>query len=129
MSRVREIMTKIIEKAKTIDKKRIGEYILWQLENMRNQNVAETTADEFERGIFTLDNIYDKVKEEVRKTVKRNEVSVPDCEVYAMVRKIIAIDGTVKEDELPFDPLNGRTTKAAPVEKIPASVDFDSLWD
>lgn len=125
-----EKLTELFGKAKDENQKIIGNYIIWQLSTMKNREIAETTAEEFIKGVFKLDDILKTVTSEARKRAHNNCAVMSDSEVFAIVRKAISIDGVVSPEEtVGFNPFSEQTEIAAPAEKIPASVDFDSLWD
>lgn len=125
-----EKLTELFGKAKDENQKIIGNYIIWQLSTMKNREIAETTAEEFVKGVFKLDDIFKTVISEAKKRASNNCAVMPSTEVFAIVRKAISIDGVVSPQEtVGFNPFSEQTGISAPAEKIPASVDFDSLWD
>lgn len=94
------IMKKLVNEKSSLYEKIIAEYIVWQLEKMSNRELAETTAQEIEKGIFTMPKIFAEVQAGARKAAgKALCVGMTSDEVYKLVRQALKIDGAVPAAE------------------------------
>ena len=73
----------------------ISDYIIWQLAAMRNESLAETTANEIINKMFTLSGAVKAVSDLARK----NGGGVSDQAGYKAVREYLHIDGVVTDAE------------------------------
>ena len=92
---MKEIFEKLKEDLNPSDKyeQYIAEYIVWQLDTMRNQALAETTAKELRDGVFKLSEIVADLGKEYRSGICSDE------EIYKRTRYDLKIDGAVSKAE------------------------------
>ena len=107
-----------------------GNYIIWQLSVMKNEELADTTAEEFTKGVFKLSDIWKSItKYAESKAVNRCAVLTPD-EVYTEIRKALKIDKVVEPSEtVGFIPSGMVQKPTAPVpEPSSLNLDLDELF-
>ena len=136
---VEKIINDLMGKKTVEHYKRLAEYIAWQLANMSNQELAETTAEEITKGIFSLDKIYGAIEAEARKLKPKgsNVACLVSERVFEIVREELKIKAAVpdnecrasdffawlmkKEDSVPIG-ISSEPVSAA------VSIDFDEIW-
>lgn len=83
----------------------IGCYIIWQLQNMSNTELAETVSEEIEKGILSAVGALEEVTKEAKKKAVKGSAAMSDAEVFGIVRKYIGIaDAVSPEETAGFDP-------------------------
>ena len=121
--------TELREKLKELFEKD-SKNIIWQLGTMKNEELANTTAEEFIKGVFKLTNVWKEVTAYARKKAVNSCAVLTPEEVYAEIRKALKIDKAVEPSEtVGFIP-----SGMAQSEKIPApeasslNLDLDELF-
>ena len=133
----KEILTKkLVNEKSGLYEKIIAEYIVWQLERMSNRELAETTAQEIEKGIFTMPKIFAEVQDYAKKHAANTRCAcLTNDEVFKAVRQALKIDSAVPETETyGFVPSCFTQSPACcpapanPVHKAAIDIDLDELF-
>ena len=108
-----------------------SKYIIWQLGNMKNEELANTTAEEFIKGIFKLSDIWKKITEYARSKAVHQCAVLSEDEVYSKIREFIKIDKAVEPSEtVGFIQSNTAETEEIPVPEPSAlNLYLDALFD
>lgn len=108
-----------------------SKYIIWQLGNMKNEELANTTAEEFIKGIFKLSDIWKNVTEYARSKAVHQCAVISEDEVYSKIRELIKIDKAVEPSEtVGFIQSDMAEPEELPVPEPSAlNLDLDALFD
>ena len=130
------LMKKLVNEKSGLYEKIIAEYIVWQLERMSNRELAEATAQEIEKGIFTMSKIFTEVQDYAKKRAANTRCAcLTNDEVFKAVRQALKIDSAVPEAEVyGFVPSCFAQNSACcpapvnPVRKAAINIDLDELF-
>lgn len=102
-----------------------ADYICWQLERMSNKELAETTADEIIKGVFTLDKIYKACENYARSaSTNKRSAAVPAEKIFEVIRKELKIFDAVSPEEA-HGFYGGMPVNSAPCDTRTTAVDID----
>lgn len=106
-----------------------GEYIIWQLGMMKNEELADTTAEEFTKGVFKLSEVWKSITEYARSKAVNQCAVISDSEIYGKIREALKIDKAVEPSEtVGFIPSGMAQTEKIP-EPTSLGLDLDALFD
>ena len=107
-----------------------SKYIIWQLSVMKNEELADTTAEEFAKGIFKLHEIWKSVTEYARSKAVSQCAVLSEDEVYSKIRELIKIDKAVEPSETVgfIQPGMARAEKIPAPETSSLNLDLDELF-
>lgn len=131
-----KLMKKLTTEKSGTYEKIIAEYIVWQLGRMSNRELAETTAEEIEKDVFTMSGVFSEVTKGARAAAGKGACAcLTSDEVFRLVRKALKIDSAIPEVEtVGFIPgiYASQPVTAAPIPdelpKAAISLDLDELF-